>query len=375
MDTIRVMTAAFAAEDKLLAARLLANDAFNVVASLRPDSDGLRKAGTCQADVLALCTTKTPEAEFDFAERLYMTRGDLAIVLLCSDTTPAVIHSAMLAGISRVIDVNMGADAVKTEVFAAASREKNRQSIQHSVSTYSSKIIQFFCPKGGTGKTMLAVNLAVALAALGKKVALIDLNLQFGDVGIFLDIDKGDTIADLVEENNFELKTLKSYMVRHYSGVHVLLASNAPEYAELIKPPHIESILATLRSEFDYIVLDMTPNFSDCAIAALEQSDTVFFVVTQEISALHNAKRSLKVIEALNLMDKVQLAINKDGISTISVKDVEGILDRKAVLIVPNDQKTAVRAINRGVPVVLGDKRSAIAQAILEFAKKLVRET
>lgn len=373
MEQLRLITAAFSAEDKDRLTNLLDGEPFEIVASLRPDSSGLQKAGSQPADALVIGTTGSPELEFDFAERLYMTRGDLTIVLVCAQPTAAVIDRAMCAGIARVVDINGEPETVRTAILAANNRVKNRAAAVHNVaSTYDSKILSVFCPKGGTGKTTVAVNLAVALASLGKKVALVDMDLQFGDVGVFLDIAKADTISDMVEENNFELSTIKSYLVRHYSGVNALLAPPAPEYAELIKAEHVERILTALRGEYDYLVVDMPPAFNDCSITALELSDTVYFVVTEDISTLRNAKICFQVLEMLKVSDKVQLVINKDGISTIGVRDTENALDRKAVLVLPNDQKTTTRAINRGVPVILGDKKSKLAQTVLGFARRLV---
>ncbi len=372
MEQLRLITAAFSAEDKDRLAALLNDEAFQIVASLQPDNGGLQKAGSQPADALVIGTTGFPELEFDFAERLYMTRGDLTIILLCDQPSASVIDRAMCAGVARVMDIHGEPEMVRTAILAANNRAKNRAAAVHSVtSTYDSRVLSVFCPKGGTGKTTVAVNLAVALASLGKKVALVDMDLQFGDVGVFLDIAKADTISDLVEENNFELSAIKSYLIRHYSGVNALLAPPAPEYAELIKAEHVERILTVLRAEYDYLIVDMPPAFNDCAITALELSDTVYFVVTEDISTLRNAKICFQVLEMLKVSDKVQLVINKDGISTIGVRDTESALDAKAVLVLPNDQKTTTRAINRGVPVVLGDKKSKLAQAVMGFAQRL----
>ncbi len=373
MESVRIMLAAFSAEDKKLAASLLQDEALRIVCSLRPDRDGLKKAGTQPADVLLLCTRGVPETEFDFAERMYTTRSDVTILLMVPNPSPDVVMRAMESGIARVIGMGDGVDAIKTCIITAANRDRHRRDSMAKVASYDSRIIQFFCPKGGTGKTTLAVNVACALAERNKKVALIDLNLQFGDVGVFLDIPKGDTIADMVEENSLELATMKSYLIRHYSGVMVLLASSSPEYAELVKPEHIETVLSTLRSEFDYLVLDMGTALTDCAISALELSDTVYYVVNEDIATLHDARRSIKVLEALNLGDKIRLVINKEGKSNIRVKDVANLLDLSPSFVVPNDPKAAVTAINRGIPMVLSAPRSKASVAIKKYAQSLVR--
>ena len=267
-----------------------------------------------------------------------------------------------------------GADGIRDGIFAAVTRDRNRRSTQIKVASYASKILVFYCPKGGSGKTTLTISLACALAQAGKKVAVIDMNLQFGDVGVMMDIAKGDTISDLVEENSFELRTIKSYLVRHASGVHVMLASNAPEYAELVKPEHIDVILSTLRSEFDYILVDTSAVFTDCTISALELADRIYMVANPDISTLYSLRRCLAVFEALNVGDKLQLVFNKDGMSAISAKEAESLLELPISFSVPYDDKAAVTAVNRGTPLVLSEPRSKASRAIDAFAKKMIRE-
>ena len=280
----------------------------------------------------------------------------------------------MESGIARVIDLNSGENAIKNVILTTANRDRNRRSSTLKIASYDSKIIACFSPKGGVGKTTLAVNLAFALTTMNKKVALIDLNLQFGDVGIFLDIPKGDTIADMAEERSFEISTIKSYLIRHPSGIMVMLSSSSPEYAELIRPEHIESILSSLRTEFDYVILDMGVTMSDCSISALETADTILFVVNEDIAALHDAKRGIKVFEALNLQDKIKIVVNKDGISNIKVKDVASLLEAEAALVIPFDAKSAMPAVNRGIPMLSCAPRSKASKAIRAYARNLVRK-
>jgi len=373
MNGIRIMLAASSAEDRRHISGLLQDESLRIVSTFRPDRDGLKKAGTQPADVLLIGTRGTPDSEFDFAERIYTMRSDITILLLVPAASGATIARAMESGIARVIDINSGESDIRKDILTTSNRDINRRSSTLKIASYDSKIAACFSAKGGVGKTTLAVNLAYALAALNKKVALIDLNLQFGDIGVFLDIPKGDTIADMVEEHSFELSTIKSYLIRHQSGMMVMLSSSSPEYAELIRPEHIEAILSTLRTEFDYVILDMGVSLGDCAVSALETADSIFFVVNEDIAALHDAKRCVKVLEALNLQDKIRIVVNKDGISKIKTKDVANLLESAPVLVVPYDLKAAMMAVNRGIPMLHCASGSKASKAIRDYARSMIK--
>ena len=373
MNSIRIMLAAFSAEDRKMISSLLTDEALRVVSSFRPDGDGLKKASSQPADVLLIGTRALPEQELDFAERMFTTRSDITILLLAPTMDSRLLARAMECGISRVIDINSSEHDICTHIMTAANRDQNRRTSTQKIASYDSKIVACYSPKGGVGKTTLAVNLAYALATMNKKVALIDLSLQFGEVGVFLDIPKGDTIADMVEEHSLELSTIKSHLIRHQSGIQVMLSSSAPEYAELIKPEHIDAILSSLRTEFDYVFVDMGVSLGDCAIATMETADTILLVVNEDIASLHDAKRSLKVLEALNQQDKVKIVVNKDGISTITVKNVANLLEATPVLVVPYDLKAAMLAVNRGIPMLSCAPNSKATKEIRNYARIMTR--
>ena len=374
LNGVRIMLAAISADDRKYISGLLTDEALRIVSTFRPDRDGLKKASSQPADVLLIGTRGLPESELDFAERMFTARSDITILLLSPKLDAKTLTRAMESGIARVIDIDGGEHAIRTHILTAASRDQNRRNSVHKVASYDSKVIACYSPKGGVGKTTLAVNLAYALVAMNKKIALIDLNLQFGEVGVFLDIPKGDTIADMAEERSFELSTVKSYLIRHQSGIQVMLSSSSPEYAELIRPEHIDAILSTLRTEYDYVILDMGTALGDCAIAALEMADTILMIVTEDIAALHDVKRSMRVLEALNLQDKVKIVVNKEGISNITIKNVSTLLEAQPVLIVPYDIKSAMVAVNRGIPMLSCAPNSKASNEIRAYARHLVRK-
>ncbi|HML67870.1 MAG TPA: AAA family ATPase [Clostridia bacterium] len=373
MNSIRIMLAANSADDRKLISGLLTDEALRVVSSFRPDADGLKKASSQPADVLLIGTRAMPSQELDFAERMFTTRSDITILLLAPTLDSRTLTRAMECGIARVIDIDSSEHDICTHIMTAANRDQNRRNSTQKIASYDSKIVACYSPKGGVGKTTLAVNLAYALATMNKKIALIDLSLQFGEVGVFLDIAKGDTIADMVEEHSFELSTIKSYLIRHQSGIQVMLSSSSPEYAELIQPVHVNAILSSLRTEFDYVIIDMGVAFGDCAIAAMETADTILLVVNEDIASLHDAKRSIKVLEALNQQDKLKIVVNKEGISTITVKNVANLLEATPVLVIPYDLKAAMLAVNRGIPMLSCAPNSKASKEIRNYAHALIR--
>jgi pilus assembly protein CpaE len=369
MKPIKI-TAAVRAEKAAYLEELLRDERITIAAVVAPEEKSLERTGATPADALILYTNVLETSEAEFIERLYMTRKKLCLLLVCNDYDADLMARAMDCGISRVISLSDGEDRLCDSVINAVERERSRKTTEGSV-IYDSRVVSVFGTKGGTGKTTLAVNLAAALVKLGKKTAILDLDLQFGDVGIFLDITKADSIADIINENDFKYPTLKSYLYNHRSGLYVLCAPSSPEYAETALPEHIEKIVSSLRSEFDFLVLDLPPVFNECSLTALDLSDSVYFIVNPDISTLKNTKTCFGVMKSLKLDGKIKLALNKDGCSRITKKDIENILEMKVRLIMPYDTKTAVTAINRGAPFTLSMESSKLSKAVKAFAREV----
>jgi pilus assembly protein CpaE len=235
---------------------------------------------------------------------------------------------------------------------------------------YDTKVVSVFGTKGGTGKTTVAVNFAVALQKIGKKVLIIDLDLQFGDVGVFLDVPRFDTISDLVKEKDFNASTINNYLYTHTTGLKVLCAPQSPEFAETVKPEHIVKITEAMKNSLDYIIFDLGPILDDCVLQALDLSDSIYFITTPEISTLKNTKVCMNVMETLGLAEKVKFVLNKNGDSYVKQKDTEATLNAEVVLAIPSEAKNAITAINRGIPLVIGEPKSKVSKTINKFVQK-----
>ena len=238
------------------------------------------------------------------------------------------------------------------------------------------KIISFFSPKGGVGRTTIATNLAVALhQSTEKPVVLVDGSLPFGDIAVILNMSpKAKTIADLIGSfEQTDADVVESILVQHSTGIKVLLAPPTPESTELITGAHIKHVLEILRQRYAYVIVDTWPSYGEQVITMLDAADVVLSLMTLEITSLKNIRVFMEVVEKLGYsQDKVQLVANRnDSSGGIKASDVEASLGRKIPHTIVSDGRTLVLAVNRGVPFVISHKDSQVSKDIFSLAAKL----
>jgi pilus assembly protein CpaE len=238
-------------------------------------------------------------------------------------------------------------------------------------------VVAGFSPKGGVGRTTVAVNLAVAAATdLGKRVVIVDGSFQFGDVGVLLNLNpKSKSIADLAPELEAgEVESLDSFVINHSAGVRVLLAPPSPEMADLVTPSGIKKVLEGLRLDHDLVVVDCTAYFNDTTLAILDVADIILTMLSLEITSIKNMRLFLEVAEQLGYESgKVRLILNRaDSTLGIRVTDVENSIGRKVDETIVSDGRSVVYALNRGVPFFLSNKEAQVSQDILRLARTVV---
>ncbi len=238
------------------------------------------------------------------------------------------------------------------------------------------KIIAFFSPKGGVGRTTIATNLAVALhQSTDKPVVLVDGSLPFGDIAVILNMSaKAKTIADLIGSfDNTDSDVLESVLVSHSTGIKVLLAPPTPESTELITGANMKHVLELLRERYAYVIVDTWPNFQEQVLTMLDTADVILTLMTLEITSLKNVRVFMEIAEKLGYDEqKLQLVANRnDSSGGIKASDVEASLGRKIPHTIVSDGRTLVLAVNRGVPFVISHRESQVAKDIFTLAAKM----
>ncbi len=238
----------------------------------------------------------------------------------------------------------------------------------------SGEVITVFSTKGGVGKTVVSTNIAVALAQLGKSVVLVDLDLQFGDVGIVLGLEPTQTIIGAVQSGErLDVEMLKGFLVDHPSGLKVLLAPIQPEDAEMVTASRVDRIIALLQSAFDYIVIDTPPALDESVLTALDRSDRVIAITMMDIASVKNSRVSLQKLKQLGYNSgMVEVMLNRaDSKVYLQPEEVEQAIGLPIKYRLPSDLQIP-RAVNKGIALVVEAPRSQPAKVIQDAARAIV---
>jgi pilus assembly protein CpaE len=315
-------------------------------------------------------------------EKLAAEVPTAAVIMMSVQGEADYLRRSMLAGAREFLVKPFSSDELTASIRQVWTREKEKQSRFAPVvagpaisdgTGEPASVVALFSPKGGVGRTTVSVNLAVAAAQTGKRVALVDASFQFGDVGVLLNLNpRNKSVADLAAELQAgeAFDTLDGFMITHSSGVRVLLAPPTPEQAELIGPASVKKVLQALRGAYDLIVVDCPSSFNESTLAVLDEADLILTLLTLEITSVKNMRLFLEVCEQLGYgPEKIRLVLNRaDSTLGIRVADVEHSIGRKVDHTIVSDGRSVVYALNRGVPFFLSNREAQVSQDIQRLA-------
>lgn len=311
------------------------------------------------------------EFALDIVSKISTNHKSCKIVVTSSNYTSELIIKAMRAGAREFLPKPI----IKNDLLAAVDKLKE-QITSSSPDSTKCRIISTFSNKGGIGKTAIAANLALELANITKeKVALIDLNLQLGDITTFLDINPSFDISYVIQnlsriDETFLLSTLEKFKD---TSLYILADPPYLEQAEDITPEQISTLFAVLRKTFSYIVIDTGSNFDGKTITALDNSDIILLITIGNLPAIRNCQRCLDLFERLDYdKEKTKIVLNRFMENDeIKVEDIEDVLGQDIYWKIPNNYFTIMSAINKGIPVKEVNAESNISQSYRELAAML----
>ena len=312
------------------------------------------------------------EAAASLADMLRVTRPSTSVILIRRRVDTSVLAEALRSGMREVVE-----ERDLTGLGAAVSRAKQVWTALNGPQAAEAtgpmgQLITVFSPKGGVGKTTLAVNLAIALSDKGRKrVCVVDLDLGFGDIAITLQLIPARTIADAVHfESGLDFSVLEPLLTPHGTGISALVAPVQPDAKDAIPASLVGRILNMLKANFDFVVVDTAPTFDEFVLQAFDETDQLLLVTTLDVPTLKNVKIAVETLDLLNFpKPRRHLVLNRaDDKVGLSAEEVESTLAMKIEVSIPTSSQVA-NATNSGEPITSALPKHPVSQAVSRMAQ------
>ncbi len=388
-EKIRVMIVDDVSETRENVRKLLQFEAdVDVVGVARTGKEAIQLALDLNPDVVLMDINMPDMDGISATEAIRAKQPAVQVIILSVQGDQNYMRRAMLAGARDFLTKPpMGDELISAIRRAGAMAQTERsKSVQIPIAPVlgnvpammgygapKGKIVTIYSPKGGTGCTTLAVNLAITLNNEDTRVALVDGNLQFGDVAVFLNEQGKNTIIDLAPRaEELDPEIVEDVMLKHAaSSLHVLAAPSRPEYAERVSSNQFAKVLEYLRQMYAYVIVDTASLLTDATLAAIDVSDLIVLVTTQDIPSIKNCRLFLDLLQTLGIeRDRILFVMNRyDKRINITPDRVTENLKQEVVSVIPLDEATATKAVNRGVPFVLESKNQPAARGVFSLAE------
>jgi pilus assembly protein CpaE len=314
---------------------------------------------------------ENPDPALKFIQRLNSESPRTAVISAAHNASPDLILQSLRAGAREFLRLPIAADELKTvlnrvEDFCVGQVEAPKK---------KGRMIAVFSSKGGCGTSFIATNLA---ASMGAPTALVDLNLQAGDLPLFLGVNPKYSFADMSENRSrLDEALISSFVTPCSQNLSLVAAPREADAADEIEPEHVFEVLQRLRESYEYVVLDPQHTFDSITLAALDQSDEIILVLTLDIPAIRSTQRALEIFDRLGYpRQKVRIVVNRWSKQIdLDLRQVEKFLGEPVIGFVPSDYQIAVTSINLGQPLVISESSSKIAQEIKRIARTVANSS
>lgn len=322
-------------------------------------------------DVLLLDCTTHAIAELSALERIAPQFPQLNTILIVAEDSAEILLRALRIGVREVVKVPLAA-----EDFSSAARRivQMRQGPERQ----RARVIAFISCKGGSGATFIATNVGFALAAThAKSVALIDLNLQFGDAALFVSDRKPPaTVVDVARDiHRVDAAFLRSSMIEVLPNYGILAAPEDPTEASTVRASSIESLVRHVQSMCDVVILDVGRALDSVTIQALDLADDIFPVFQLTMPFIRDGRRLVSLFHSLGYpKDKIRPLVNRyDRNDELRIEDLEAAIGSKVYATIPNHYRSVAASVNQGVPILKLSRGSPVTRSLNEFGEMLIR--
>jgi pilus assembly protein CpaE len=325
-----------------------------------------------QSGVVLVGPNAAVEDALRVAEWAQTTAPEMSFVLVTNTLTSDLLRAALRSGVRDVLPTTFTPQQLleaiaRAEGMLRQQRERAAGKAESDAEETTHKVVTVFSSKGGCGKSFVASNLAVMLAhRTGEEVAVVDLDLEFGDLAIMLQLFPARTIHDAAQNlDRLDAQALRGYLTPHRSGARLLAAPLEPGLAETISAESVRRILQMLKQMFPYVVIDSPPSFTDHMLAALDETEHCALITSMDVPAIKNLKLSLQTLDLLRFgRNRTRLILNRaDSKVGLTISEVEKTLGAKVSVAIPSSIKVPL-SINRGAPLCLEDPKSPVVVAL-----------
>ena len=393
-DKIRVLIVDDIAETRENVRKLLQFESdVDVAGAARSGKEGIQLAQELDPDVILMDINMPDIDGITATEQIRQRSPHIQVVILSVQGDQNYMRRAMLAGardfltkppmgdelisaIRRAGEMAHAERAKGVKQLGASSSSSGAASLANLSQPSRGKIVTVYSPKGGTGCTTIAVNLAVALHNEDTRTVLVDANLQFGDVAVFLNEQGKNTVLELAPRvDELEPEVVEEILIKHEaSGVRILAAPQRPEQAEKVSADQFAKVLQFLQGMYAYVVVDTSPILTDVILTTIDISDVIVLVTTQEIPSIKSARLVLDLLKTMGVnKDRIVFAMNRyDKRIAITPDRVSENLKHEISVTIPFDEKIVITSVNRGVPFMLdNNKLQPVGKGIFSLAEAI----